>query len=108
MSSFDERERAFEGKFGHDEELMFKASARRDTLVGLWAAEQLGMSNAEAEAYARSVLEVDMERKGSEVVRDKILADLQAGSVDVSEHIVEKKMSELLLQAQEEIHSGKS
>lgn len=106
MSGFDDRERAFEEKFSHEQELEFKAAARRDTLLGQWAAEQLGMSDAETEAYARSVFEVDMERKGPDAVRDKVFSDLQAGSIDISEYLVEKKMVELLEVAREEIKNG--
>ena len=108
MSSFEERERAFENKFSHDEEVSYKAGARRDTLLGLWAAEQLGLSDAEAEAYARSVFEIDMERKGLDAVRDKVLNDLKASSVDVSEYLVEKKMIELLEVARAELQSGEA
>lgn len=103
MSGFDDRERAYENKFSHDQEIDFKAAARRDTLLGHWAAELLGMNQDEADAYARAVFEVDMERTGPQAVRDKVFADLSAASVDVSEYLVEKKMEELLEVAREEV-----
>ncbi|WP_420547558.1 DUF1476 domain-containing protein [Curvivirga sp.] len=106
MSGFEDRERAYEDKFSHDQEIEFKAAARRDTLVGMWAAEQLGMSEAEAEAYARSIFELDMERRGLEVVRDKVHADLEAASIDISKYLVEKKMTELMEEARREIKAG--
>jgi len=106
MSSFEDRERAFENKFTHEEELNFKAAARRDTLLGHWAADLLSMDGAEVDAYARSVFEVDMERKGPESVRDKVYEDLSKASVETSPYLVEKKMTELFEEALRELKAG--
>lgn len=76
MSTFDDRERAFENKFAHDEEMLFKATARCNKLVGLWAAELLGKSGDEAEAYAKTVVIADFEEAGHEDVVRKLAADL--------------------------------
>ena len=76
MSTFDDRERAFENKFAHDEEMLFKATARRNKLTGLWAAELMGKSGDEAEAYAKTVVIADFEEAGHEDVVRKLAADL--------------------------------
>lgn len=76
MSTFDDRENAFEAKYAHDEEMKFKAEARRNKLIGLWVAEILGKSGDEAEAYAKEVIRADFEEAGHEDVMRKLLADL--------------------------------
>lgn len=76
MSTFDDRESAFENKFAHDEEMQFKAEARRNKLTGLWAAELLGKSGTDANDYARTVVIADFEEAGSEDVVRKLVADL--------------------------------
>lgn len=76
MTTFDKREEGFEKKFALDEELMFKAAARRNKLLGLWAAEKLGLSGADAEAYAKSVVMADFQEAGDDDVFRKIKADL--------------------------------
>src|SRR5271155_3694480 len=81
MTSFDKREEAYEQQFAHDEELRFKATARRNKLLGLWAAEKLGMSGAEAETYAKSVVMSDFEEPGDHDVLRKIRRDFEAKSV---------------------------
>ncbi|MEK9661239.1 MAG: DUF1476 domain-containing protein [Alphaproteobacteria bacterium] len=96
MAGFNEREKAFENKFKHDEELKFKAMARRNKLLGLWAAEKMGISGAEADAYAMEVVKADFEEAGDDDVLRKVLGDLQAKGVDASEHIVRKHMDDLL------------
>ena len=93
MDSFKDRERAFENKFAHDEEMQFKAFARRNKLTGLWAAGLLGKSGAEAEAYAMECVYADFEEAGHEDVYRKIAKDL-AGRMD--EAAVRAKMDELL------------
>jgi hypothetical protein len=105
MSSFDDRETSFENKFKHDKELEFKATARRNKLLGLWAAELLGISGSEAEAYAKSVIKADLERPGDQDVVDKILADFRARGVDLSEHRLKKRMAELLTTAVAQIQA---
>jgi hypothetical protein len=105
MSSFDERESSFENKFKHDKELEFKATARRNKLLGLWAANLLGIHGAEAETYAKSVVKADMEKPGDQDVVDKILGDFKQRGVDMSEHRLRKQMTELMTAAVGQIKS---
>ncbi|REC55599.1 DUF1476 domain-containing protein [Rhodosalinus sediminis] len=93
MSTFDDREHAFEAKFAHDAEMQFKAEARRNKLLGLWAAEKLGKTGEEAEAYAREVVKADFEEAGHEDVVRKVAGDL--GNLAMPEEI-RAKMADLL------------
>ncbi len=106
MAGFNEREKGFENKFKHDEELRFKATARRNKLLGLWAAGQLGFGDADADAYAREVVKADFEEPGDDDVLRKVLGDLQAKGVDTSEHIVRKHMDELMETAIAQVRKG--
>jgi len=103
MTTFNNREKDFEAKFKHDEELKFKAEMRRNRLLGLWAGQLFGMDDDAAEAYAREVIEADFEEPGDEDVFRKVMGDLQAKNVDVSEHQLRKKMEELLSVAQQQV-----
>ncbi|MEM7696625.1 MAG: DUF1476 domain-containing protein [Pseudomonadota bacterium] len=103
MASFDERERAFETRFAQDEELRFKAVARRNKLLGQWAAERLGHTGEAALAYARSVVRADFEEPGEEDVFRKIRADLDAASVPIDDAALRAKMRELLVLAAEQL-----
>jgi hypothetical protein len=103
MSTFDEREKGQEKKFAHNEELRFKANARRNKLLGLWIAELLGKSGADADAYAKEVVISDLEKPGDEDVFAKVRADLDAGSVDLSDHLLRKKMDEFMGEAVNQI-----
>ena len=85
MTDFQDRERAAEAKFAHDEEMHFRIHARRNRLVGTWAAERMGLSSVEAEAYAKSVVQADFEESGDEDVVRKLLGDLTSAGVEVSE-----------------------
>jgi hypothetical protein len=105
MSSFDERESSFENKFKHDKELEFKATARRNKLLGLWAANLLGIHGAEAETYAKSVVKADMEKAGDQDVVDKLLGDFKQRGIDMSEHRLRKQMTELMSAAVAQIRS---
>jgi len=105
MSSFDERESSFENKFKHDKELEFKATARRNKLLGLWAANLLGIHGAEAETYAKTVVKADMEKPGDQDVVDKLLGDFKQRGVDMSEHRLRKQMTELMTAAVGQIRS---
>jgi hypothetical protein len=107
MTTFDEREDAFEKKFAHDEELKFKAEARRNRLLGLWAAAQLGMSGPAAEGYAREIVSANFEAPGGRAVVRKIEADLDATGGNVSESVIRAKMDELFAVALEQIKAGK-
>ncbi|WP_170330002.1 DUF1476 domain-containing protein [Ruegeria arenilitoris] len=102
MTTFDERENAFEAKFAHDEEMQFKAQARCNKLLGLWAAEKLGKSGADAEDYAKTVVIADMEEVGHEDVVRKVSGDLGALSSDEE---IRAKMAELLPEAKSQVLS---
>ena len=106
MASMDDRKDAFENKFAHDEELKFKATARRNKLLGLWAAEKMGKSGADAEAYAKEVVVADFEEAGDEDVFRKVRADFDAAGVDQSDHQIRRTMDELLQTAVEQIKSA--
>jgi hypothetical protein len=99
MSTFDKREDGFEAKYAHDENLKFKAHARRNRALGVWAAGKLGLTGDEADAYARSLIEADLEEAGDEDVYRKVKADFDAKAVDVSEHRIRRTMDELLEEA---------
>jgi hypothetical protein len=105
MASFDDREKSFENKFKHDEELRFKVTNRRNKLLGLWAAELLGKSGDDAEAYARDVVASDFDKPGDEDVYEKVMGDLQGAGADVDEHKLRKTMETLLQTAKEQIAS---
>ena len=85
MTTFNDRERGEERKFAHDEEMMFRIQARRNRLLGHWAAERMGLSAAEAEAYAKAVVQADFEEAGDEDVVRKLIGDLTSAGIDVSE-----------------------
>jgi hypothetical protein len=106
MTTFDKRKDAFESKFARDEELRFKATARRNRLLGMWAAEKLGRSGPEAEAYAREVVRSDMQEVGEEDVFRKIRADFDAAGVEQSDHQIRRTMDELLATAVTQIEAG--
>lgn len=96
-TTFDKREKDFEKKFAHDEELRFKAGARRNKLLGMWAAEKMGLSGAQAEAYAKEVVMADFEKAGDQDVLHKVAKDLAGRGV--TEHAVRAQMDELMAQA---------
>lgn len=102
MTTFDDREKAFENKFAHDEEMRFKAEARRNKLVGLWAAGVLGKAGDDAKAYAASVVAEDIKEHGEEDVARKLIADLGPLS---SEATIRSKMAELMREAKAQIVS---
>ena len=105
MSTFDKREDGFESKFAHDEELRFKATARRNKLLGLWAAEILGVTGDKAEDYAKEVVRADFEEPGDEDVFRKIRADFDAASVEQSDHQIRRTMDELMHTAVEQLQN---
>ena len=105
MSDFSDREKSFERKFALDEELRFKATVRRNKLLGLWAAEKLGKSGDDAEAYAKAVVAADFEEVGDDDVLRKVKADLDAAGVSQSEHQIRRTMDELMAQAIEQVKS---
>lgn len=106
MTTFDKREDAFEKKFAHDEELRFKAVARRNKMLGLWAAEKLGKSGADADAYAKQVVLADFEEAGDDDVFRKVKADLGAAGLSVTDGQIRGAMEDLLRAALEQIRTG--
>jgi len=107
MTTFDKREEGFEKKFALDEELQFKANARRNKLLGAWVAEKLGLSGADAEAYAKAVVLADFEEAGDDDVFRKVRADLDAkGKSDVTDQMLRQAMNELLAKAVAEVKAG--
>ena len=106
MSEMDKRADGFEKKFAHDEELRFRAGARRNKKLGLWAAEKLGKSGAAAEAYAKEVVASDFEEAGDDDVFRKIRADFDAAKVPQSDHQLRRTMDELMSAAIDEIRKG--
>ena len=106
MTTFDKREDGFEKKFAHDEELKFKASARRNKLLGQWAAEKLGLTGAEVDAYAKEVIVADFEEAGDEDVFRKLRRDFDAKGVNQSDHQIRRTMQELMEKAVAQIKSG--
>jgi hypothetical protein len=107
MTTFDKREEGFEKKFALDEEQKFKAEARRNRLLGLWAAEKLGITGEAAAAYAKEVVAADFEEAGDGDVLRKVTADFAAKSVAVTEQAIRAKMSELAAVAAAEVKAGK-
>lgn len=105
MTTFDKRKDAFESKFAHDAELQFKADARRNKLLGLWAAALMGKTGEAAEAYAKEVIASDFEHAGHEDVFRKIRADFDAAGVDQSDHQIRRTMDELMEKAIEQIRT---
>ena len=107
MTTFDKREEGFEKKFAVDQELKFKANARRNRLLGLWAAAKLGMAGAEADAYAKEVVLADFEEAGDDDVFRKVRRDFDAKGVTESDHQIRRTMDELMAQAVAAIKAGK-
>ena len=103
--SFDKREKSFEAKWAHDEELRFKIYARRNKLLGLWAAAEMGIIGPAADAYAKEVVASDFERPGDEDVFEKIRRDFDARGVAISDHLIRRKMEELLEAAKRQIET---
>ncbi len=105
MSGFNKRKREAEDRYKHDQDLEFKASARRNKLLGLWAAEQMGISGADADAYAKEVVVSDFDRPGDEDVREKVEADFTAKGLDISGHRIRKEMDRLMEEARAQVRS---
>lgn len=105
MSTFDEREKAYESRFAHDEELRFKSIARRNKLLGAWAAEQLGHTGSAADDYVRSVVRADFEEPGEEDVYRKVRGDFDAAGLPIDDTVLRQKMRELLVTAAEQVSS---
>ena len=107
MSTFDKREEGFESKFAHDEELRFKAHARRNKIVGLWAAEKLGLTGAAAETYAADIVTADLDKPASDGVFIKLRKDFDEKGVAQSDHQIRRTMEDAMAKAVEEIQAGR-
>ena len=107
MTSFDDRERAFETKFAHDEEMAFRVIARRNRLVGQWAAGLMKLTPEEADAYAKTVVHADLEEAGDEDVLRKLVGDLTAAGIDIGEADVRRAMDEQLIEARRQLLEAK-
>jgi len=105
MTTFDDRERAFENQFQHDQDLLFRIRARRDKLAGLWAADLMGLTGSEAEAYAQQTVATDFGTAGPHELRTRLLEELQGKGLDVSEHRIEKELQHLLQVAHDQVVS---
>ncbi len=103
MTTFDDRERAFETKFAHDEELRFRVIARRNRLLGQWAARLMGLSDAEADAYAKDVIRADFEEAGDEDVIRKLLGDLTSAGVEIDDGKIREAIAHKEVEARRQI-----
>ncbi len=103
MSEFEQRRKGFEEKFAHDEELRFKANARRNRLLGMWAAQKMGLTGEAAQAYAKEVVVADFEEAGDADVFRKIRKDFDEHGIDQSDHQIRRTMDELLVTAMEQL-----
>ena len=103
MTTFDNREKAFEAKYEHDQELQFRVNARRNKLLGLWAADLLGKTGAEAEAYAKEVVMADFEKPGDSDVMHKLMTDLAAAGKPTDEHTIRKESDRLADEAKKQV-----
>ncbi|HJM90746.1 MAG: DUF1476 domain-containing protein [Alphaproteobacteria bacterium] len=103
MTTFDKREKSFEAKYAHDQEILFKIGARRNKLLGQWMAEQLGLDGADAEAYAKAVIASDFEKPGDEDVFEKVWADVQSRGLSLTEAQVRQQMQDLLETARDQV-----
>jgi hypothetical protein len=99
MTTFDNRERAFENKFAHDEEMQFKISARRNKLLGIWAAGLMGLTVEETDSYAKAVVQADFEESGDEDVVRKLLGDLTSAGVEADDQMVRAAMDTQMAEA---------
>jgi hypothetical protein len=107
MSTFDKREEGFERKFAHEEEVRFKARARRNKLLGLWAAQKLGFDGDATEAYAKEIVITDFEGPGDDDMFVRIRRDFDAKGVAQSDHQIRRTMDELMAKAVEDVKAGR-
>ena len=99
MASFDDRENAFENKFAHDQDTLFKVTARRNKLLGHWAADKMGLTEEEKDAYGKAVVQADFEEAGDDDVLRKVLGDLTTADVEADEAMVRSAMDDLMVEA---------
>ncbi len=103
MTTFDSREKAFEDKYAHDSEMMFKATARRNRLFGEWIAGKLGLAGAEAKDYGKAVVQADLEEPGDADIMRKVKSDLKAAGLEISDHRLETRLDECMAEAKAQI-----
>jgi len=103
MTTFDDREKSFEKKFEHDQELQFKVNARKNKLLGLWAAGLMGKAGADAEAYARDIVMAEFEKPGDHDVIHKLMHDLAAAGKPMEDHTIRRQAERLLLEAKQQM-----
>jgi hypothetical protein len=103
MTTFDDRERAFETKFARDEEMMFRVTARRNRLVGQWAAEKMGLTPEETDAYAKAVVQADFEEAGDEDVIRKLLGDLTSAGIEIDDAGVRTALADKTVEARRQL-----
>ena len=108
MTTFDKREQGFEKKFAHDQELKFKSESRRNRLLGVWVAKELGLAGAEADAYVKAVIKSDLEKPGDDDVFQKVKGDLVAKGSKLSDHQIRRTMDELLAEAVHQIETERT
>jgi hypothetical protein len=107
MTTFDDRERAFEAKFAHDEDIAFRVTARRNRLLGHWAAVQMKLTPEETDAYAKAVVQAEFEEAGDEDVIRKLLGDLIAAGIDTDESTVRRALEEQTIEARRQLMEAK-
>ena len=103
MTTFDDRERAFEAKFAHDEEMSFRVTARRNRLLGNWASGLMKLTPEEADAYAKAVVQAEFEEAGDEDVVRKLYGDLTAAGIDIDEAAVRRALEEQMIEARRQL-----
>ena len=108
MTTFDDRERAFEAKFARDEEMLFRVIARRNRLLGQWAAQKMGLTPAETDAYAKAVVQAEFEEAGDEDVIRKLLGDLTGAGVEMDEATIREQLGHKSVEASRQIIDAKN
>ena len=107
MTSFDDRERAFETQFARDEEMLFRVTARRNRLLGQWAGEKMGLTAEETDAYAKAVVQADFEEAGDDDVVRKVLGDLLSAGVEADETVIRRALEEQTVEARRQLMEAK-
>ena len=107
MTTFDDRERAFENQFAHDQEMAFRITARRNRLIGEWAANLMGLTAAETDSYAKSVVQADFEEAGDDDIVRKLLGDLTSAGVDTDEARIRGALDDKLVEARRQLLEAK-
>jgi hypothetical protein len=107
MTTFDDRERGFETKFAHDQEMIFRVTARRNRLIGQWAAGLMRLSPAETDAYAKAVVQADFEESGDDDIIRKLLGDLVSANVDIDEARIRHALEDKLVEARRQLLEAK-